>query len=186
MRLLSFLNKFADQHKAAAAMTDVRKKIFDALESLSGTVKWSSEFLELYETDDALAVKAEELYLSLLELIEGIMEWVDHKAYVEATKSFFQQTNYGKPIKKKIEAMEEKSNAFQKRIEYLLHERMMSVENEVKVLRRENSAQNRTLMALLFGFFKDADCKIIIVIEVPPRSLRNRVQEQCHAAHGKD
>lgn len=52
-------------------MSDVRKKIFDALESLSGTVSWSSEFLELYEADDTLATKAEELYLALLEGIEG-------------------------------------------------------------------------------------------------------------------
>jgi len=141
-------------------MSDVRKKIFDALESLSGTVSWSSDFLELYESDDVLATKAEELYLALLEGIEGMMEWLDHKAYAEAMKAFFKQDNYGKPIKAKINEIEEKSKAFQKRIEYLLHARAMSIENEVQALRRENRAQNRTLMALLYGFVKDADCKM--------------------------
>jgi hypothetical protein len=140
-------------------MSDVRKKILDALESLSGTVSWSSDFLELYESDDVLATKAEELYIALLEGIEGMMEWLDHKAYAEVVKAFFKQENYGKPIKAKINEIEEKSKAFQKRIEYLLHARAMSIENEVQTLRRENRAQNRTLMALLYGFVKDADCK---------------------------
>lgn len=54
-------------------MDKVRKNIFEALESLSSTVDWSSDFLDLYDTDDTLVTKAEELYLALLEGIEGMM-----------------------------------------------------------------------------------------------------------------
>jgi hypothetical protein len=94
-----------------------------------------------------------------------MMEWLDHKAYTEAIKSFFQQDNYGKPIKKKIDAIEEKSRAFQKRIDFLLHERVMSIGTEVKDGRRENQVANRTLIALLVGFVKDAECKTVDALE---------------------
>lgn len=93
------------------------------------------------------------------------MEWLDHKAYTEAMKSLFQQDNYGKPIKKKIDAIEEKSRAFQKRIDYLLHERVMSIGTEVKEGRRENQVANRTLITLLVGFVKDAECKTVDALE---------------------
>lgn len=134
--------------QAASSMSKLRKKIFDALESLSGTMQWSSDFLEVYESDDELNKKAEELYLALLEGIEGMMEWLDHKAYVEAVKSFFQQETYGKPVEKRIELMEEKSKAFQKRIEYLLHQRALDIQNEVQALRYENRIANRTLISI--------------------------------------
>jgi hypothetical protein len=140
-------------------MSKVRKKIFEALESLSDTVQWSSDFLEVYESDDELYKKAEELYLALLEGIEGMMEWLDHKAYVEAVKSFFQQETYGKPIEKRIELIKEKSKAFQKRIGYLLHQRALDIHNEVQTLRQEHRIANRTLIALFQGVIKDANCQ---------------------------
>ncbi len=140
-------------------MSKLRRKIFDAFDSLSGTVQWSSDFLDVYESDEELYKKAEELYLALLEGIEGMMEWLDHKAYVESVKSLFQQETYGKPIEKRIELIAEKCKAFQKRIDYLLHQRALDIHNEVQTLRYENRIANRTLIVLFQGIIKDANCE---------------------------
>lgn len=41
----------------------------------------SSKYLELYRNDDELVHDAEELYVAILEAVEGMMKWLDKKAY---------------------------------------------------------------------------------------------------------
>ncbi len=66
---------------AAARMSEVRKKILDALDCIPDALDVPEALLNIYRTDQALARKATELYMALLEAIEGMLDWLDHKAY---------------------------------------------------------------------------------------------------------
>lgn len=66
---------------AAARMSEVRKKILDALDCIPDALEIPEALLNVYRTDQVLARKAAELYMALLEAIEGMLDWLDHKAY---------------------------------------------------------------------------------------------------------
>lgn len=66
---------------AAARMGEVRKKILDALDCIPDALEIPEALLDIYRTDQVLARKAAELYMALLEAIEGMLDWLDHKAY---------------------------------------------------------------------------------------------------------
>lgn len=66
---------------AAARMSEVRKKILDALDCIPDALEIPEALLNIYRTDQVLARKAAELYMALLEAIEGMLDWLDHKAY---------------------------------------------------------------------------------------------------------
>lgn len=62
-------------------MSEVRKKILDALDCIPDALDAPEALLNIYQNDQTLARKAAELYMALLEAIEGMLDWLDHKAY---------------------------------------------------------------------------------------------------------
>jgi hypothetical protein len=66
---------------AAARMSEVRKKILDALDCIPDVLEIPEALLNIYRTDQVLARRAAELYMALLEAVEGMLDWLDHKAY---------------------------------------------------------------------------------------------------------
>jgi hypothetical protein len=62
-------------------MSKVRTRILQALNNLSNTIEWSNDYIDVYRSDEELMDKAEQLYLAVLEGIEAMMTWLDHKAY---------------------------------------------------------------------------------------------------------
>ena len=143
-------------------MSKIRKQIVEALDSLSGTVQWSEDFLEIYCSDADLIRKAEELYLALLEGIEGMTEWLDERAYIKAVKAIFLQGSFGAPVEKRIASIEDKSAAFQKRIDLLLHRQVRDLRHENQAARREQQIANQTLIVLLRGLIQGANCQFLI------------------------
>ena len=67
--------------QAAARMADIRQRILDTFSSLPGSIEASEDYLKIYRQDAELLGKAEDLYLAVLDGIEGMMAWIDHKAY---------------------------------------------------------------------------------------------------------
>lgn len=51
------------------------------LRSLPDTVESTENYLGIYREDKELFRRGEDLYIAVLEGIEGMMEWIDHKAY---------------------------------------------------------------------------------------------------------
>ena len=62
-------------------MSEVRKKILEALDCIPDALDIPEAYLNMYQSDQNLARKAEELYMALLEAIEAMLDWLDHKAY---------------------------------------------------------------------------------------------------------
>jgi hypothetical protein len=122
-------------------MSEVRKKILDALDCIPDALDIPDALLNIYRNDQALARKAAELYMALLEAIEGMLDWLDHKAYSkphfcptrgcheadpntntgEVAKSLALQSHYGHSIEQKIDAVQAKSTAFHKQVEVCLN-----------------------------------------------------------------
>lgn len=119
----------------------MRKKILDALDCIPEALDIPEALLNIYRTDQVLARKAAELYMALLEAIEGMLDWLDHKAYSkphlcpkqgyreanattkleEVAKSIATQGYYGVSIEQKIDAIQAKSAAFHKQVEVCLN-----------------------------------------------------------------
>lgn len=62
-------------------MADIRQRVLDTFANLPGSIEASEDYLKIYRQDEELLGKAEDLYLAVLEGIEGMMQWIDHKAY---------------------------------------------------------------------------------------------------------
>lgn len=62
-------------------MADIRQKVLDTFANLPGSIEASEDYLKIYRQDEELLGKAEELYLAVLDGIEGMMAWIDHKVY---------------------------------------------------------------------------------------------------------
>lgn len=62
-------------------MAEIRQKVLDTFASLPGTIDASEDYLKIYRLDEPLLRKAEDLYLAVLDGIEGMMEWINHKVY---------------------------------------------------------------------------------------------------------
>jgi hypothetical protein len=71
-------------------------------------------------------------------------------------KSFFQQDSYGGSVESKVEAIDVKAKAFGKRAKFLLHQRTHDIHGEV----RENNTAVKTLMAVLEGMVRGANCEL--------------------------
>ena len=67
--------------QAATRMGEVRKKILDALDCIPEHLEIPESYMQLYQDDETLQRKAQELYMALLIAIEGMLDWLDHKAY---------------------------------------------------------------------------------------------------------
>ena len=70
-----------NQTQAAARMADIRQRVLDTFANLPGSIEASEDYLKIYRQDEDLLGKAEDLYLAVLEGIEGMMQWIDHKVY---------------------------------------------------------------------------------------------------------
>lgn len=62
-------------------MAEIRQKVLDTFANLPGSIEASEDYLKIYRQDEELLCKAEDLYLAVLDGIEGMMEWIDHKVY---------------------------------------------------------------------------------------------------------
>lgn len=62
-------------------MADIRQRILDTFASLPASIEASEDYLKIYRQDGELVSKAEDLYLAVLDGIQGMMAWIDHKAY---------------------------------------------------------------------------------------------------------
>ncbi len=62
-------------------MSEIRKKVLEALDCIPDSLDIPEAYLHIYQNDPRLSRKAAELYMALLEAIEGMLDWLDHKAY---------------------------------------------------------------------------------------------------------
>ncbi|KAI9810739.1 MAG: hypothetical protein M1827_006077 [Pycnora praestabilis] len=100
--------------------------------SLSETIEASEDYLEIYREDHELFRRAENLYIAVLEGVEGMMEWIDKNAFKEAVKAFFQQDSYANTLEEQITTeIQGKTKAFCNRATECLHRRIKSIENGV-------------------------------------------------------
>jgi hypothetical protein len=66
---------------AAAHVDKARTKILSALACLPDAVEVRDEYMEVYHGDATLARCSEELYMSILVAVEGMLEWLDSNAW---------------------------------------------------------------------------------------------------------
>ena len=64
-------------------MKEIRELILSSLASLSHTIDNSKSYIRLYSRDVELQNRAEDLYITILEAVEGITHWLGHKSHGE-------------------------------------------------------------------------------------------------------
>lgn len=62
-------------------MQEVRNKILNTMASMSDTIDASKDYLEIYRDDQKLFERAEDLYIAVLNAVEGMILWIDESAY---------------------------------------------------------------------------------------------------------
>ena len=62
-------------------MKEVRERILSCLDGLSKVVKKTESYAQIYYEDQELWDIAQELYVGILEGVEGMTEWLDSNAY---------------------------------------------------------------------------------------------------------
>lgn len=80
-------------------MSDKRQQILEALEDVPRTIAMIERTLENYDTDQILSDLTVELYIRILNAIEGMMQWLVDKAGCEcrsAVLSYFRMLIYDK------------------------------------------------------------------------------------------
>ena len=92
MRSEAVENQKLTVYKAAGRMSDKRQQILEALEDVPKTIAMIERTLENYDTDQILSDLTVELYIRILNAIEGMMQWLVDKAGCEcrsAVLSYF-------------------------------------------------------------------------------------------------
>lgn len=67
--------------QAAARMNNIRDTILETLRALPEFIETPESYLDLYQEDEGLLARAEELYVAVLAGIEGMIAWLDHSTY---------------------------------------------------------------------------------------------------------
>ncbi|KAL3473537.1 hypothetical protein BJX99DRAFT_261196 [Aspergillus californicus] len=84
----------------------------------------------MYSWENGIRQKTEDLYIAVLEAIEAMTEWLNH-SFIESTKAFFQQSGYGRELKKLSNDLQDKSLAFGNCVTLCLHKMMQTVHQNV-------------------------------------------------------
>ncbi|KAL1618138.1 hypothetical protein SLS54_007378 [Diplodia seriata] len=147
---------------AATAIAKTFKQVQETIESLTDTVDNVGRCLRLYNDDD-LSLKAEELYIAVLEGTEEMLSWLDRNGFKEAVKATFQQPYYGNKVEEKISAIQARAEDFAHKLTVLLHERIARIEMQ----QCESVQSFRTLESLLRAKLQTASyCNSAPVINV--------------------
>ncbi|KAK2000770.1 hypothetical protein LX36DRAFT_738942 [Colletotrichum falcatum] len=83
---------------AAKRLDEVRNKIMNCLESLPDIVEETEEYVQIYDEDPRVWGAAEDLYLGILDGVEGMLQWIDKSAFERAFNALLRPTTYGKTL----------------------------------------------------------------------------------------
>jgi hypothetical protein len=116
---------------AAKRMKSIRESIFKTFDGLSDTIDNTNTFIRAYE-DHTLHLRAEDLYVAVLEAVKGITFWLRRNPLAESFKVFFLQNNYGKKLEDKMTTdIQNAATLFEERIKALLHIRVENIDQNV-------------------------------------------------------
>ncbi|KZL66920.1 hypothetical protein CT0861_01545 [Colletotrichum tofieldiae] len=83
---------------AAKRLDEVRSKIVSCLERLPEIVEETEEYVQIYDEDPRVWSAAEDLYLGILDGIEGMLLWIDKSAFERAFNALLRPITYGKSL----------------------------------------------------------------------------------------
>lgn len=133
---------------AAARMQEVRNKILNTMASMSDTIDASKDYLEIYRDDQKLFERAEDLYIAVLNAVEGMILWIDESAYKKVIKVFCQQGSYASTLEDQITTeLRAKTKAFCDRAKECLHDRVKDIGDGIKTLKDMAAAFSELLIS---------------------------------------
>ncbi|OJJ98406.1 hypothetical protein ASPACDRAFT_53301 [Aspergillus aculeatus ATCC 16872] len=114
-------------YNAAKRMSAVRELILGSLDSLSQPIEDASPYLYTYAWSEMLLEKAQDLYMSVLDAVEDLTQWMAKTRGVvrgtwERSKALVQQDDYGRDLEHQIiTRVGEAANAFEKAVKICLN-----------------------------------------------------------------
>ncbi|TEY30287.1 hypothetical protein BOTCAL_0885g00010 [Botryotinia calthae] len=156
---------------AAKRMKTIRESVFKTFDGLSDTIDSTNLYIRYYSQDETLRLKAENLYIAILEAIKGITNWLKKNPFAESFKAFFLQEEYGKKLEEKMTTnIQTTATAFEERVKALLHIRVENIDSNVAVIKddvadikddvkkiNQRFKMIQSLEDLLTGIAKNAD-----------------------------
>ncbi|KAK5991555.1 hypothetical protein PT974_09839 [Cladobotryum mycophilum] len=122
-------------YNAARRKREIRGMIIRTLDSLSELIEGSKSFIQMYTWNDELKQRTEDLYIAILEAVEGITEWLKQSPLGKALKSFVTQSDYGTKLEEKLSRnIEDKAALFSAVIAQCLHAAVNTTHHNVLTL----------------------------------------------------
>ncbi|KAK2007484.1 hypothetical protein LZ32DRAFT_641300 [Colletotrichum eremochloae] len=108
---------------AAKRLDEVRNKIMNCLESLPYIVEETEEYVQIYDEDPRVWSAAEDLYLGILDGVEGMLQWIDKSAFERAFNALLRPVTYGKNLEEETIKgnIEDNVNKFRNVVSMSLH-----------------------------------------------------------------
>ncbi|MCJ1270774.1 hypothetical protein MMC22_010671 [Lobaria immixta] len=133
LKLVFGVERSSVSFAAAARMQEIRNKILNTMASMSDTVDASKDYLEIYRDDQKLFERAEDLYIAVLNAVEGMILWIDESAYKDQITT----------------ELRAKTKAFCDRAKECLHHRVNEIGDGIKTLKDMAAAFGELLISNL-------------------------------------
>ncbi|KAF4807596.1 hypothetical protein CGCSCA5_v013198 [Colletotrichum siamense] len=119
---------------AAKRSNEIRQKILACLESLPQIVGQLDAYVEIYAEDESIWDAAEDLYLGILEGVEGMLQWIDKSAFDRACNMLRSPMTFGNDIEEGVikKNIEDKVDRFREVANVGLHRNVASLREDVR------------------------------------------------------
>ncbi|KAF6829261.1 hypothetical protein CPLU01_08025 [Colletotrichum plurivorum] len=136
---------------AARRLDEVRNKILGCLESLPEIVGQTEQYVEIYDDDPKVWIAAEDLYMGILDGVEGMLLWIDKSAFERAFKALLLPATFGQDVEENSikRGIEDKVAHFREVVQVNLHRRIGLLGEQYKTV--------QTLLTQLKGQLKQAN-----------------------------
>ncbi|KAF9873330.1 hypothetical protein CkaCkLH20_09143 [Colletotrichum karsti] len=111
---------------AAKRLDEVRNKIITCLDSLPDIVGQTEAYVDIYDDDPKVWSAAEDLYLGILDGVEGMLLWIDKSAFERAFKALMLPMTFGTAVEEVSikRNIEDKVAQFREVVQVNLHKRI--------------------------------------------------------------
>ncbi|KAL0934007.1 uncharacterized protein CTRU02_210806 [Colletotrichum truncatum] len=111
---------------AARRLDEVRNKILGCLESLPEIVGQTEAYVDIYDDDPKVWNAAEDLYIGILDAVEGMLIWIDKSAVERAFKSLLLPATFGRDLEENSikRNIEDKVVQFREIVQVNLHKKI--------------------------------------------------------------